>query len=83
MSKSNKDIDQLKFEQAIKELETIINELEKSDSSISLEESLELYKEGVILAGHCKKILDNTEQEINILKKTQENKFEESSFKEE
>lgn len=55
------------FEDNIKELETIVGQLEKND--ISLDESLKLFERGVKLSAQCNKLLDEAEQKVNVLVK--------------
>ncbi len=50
------------FEEAIKELETIVSQLE--DESITLEQSVKLYEEGVKLSRFCSEILNDAELRI-------------------
>ncbi len=50
------------FEKNLSELEKIIKALEKGE--LDLDESLNLYKRGVILAKECKSALDNAKLEI-------------------
>lgn len=45
------DVKSLSFEQAIKELETIVQKLERGDAP--LEESIEIYQRGAALKAHC------------------------------
>lgn len=52
----------LSYEEAIKQLEEIVQLLEKGD--ISLEKSLELFQKGVSLSAYCTKKLDETEKKI-------------------
>ena len=56
-----------KFEDAVKKLESIVTRLE--DGDIPLEESLELFEEGVKLSGFCAKKLDEAEKKVEILMK--------------
>ncbi|MBP7176871.1 MAG: exodeoxyribonuclease VII small subunit [Thermoclostridium sp.] len=53
---------ELKYEDAVKQLEEIIALLEKGD--ISLEKSLELFQKGVSLSAFCTGKLDETEKQI-------------------
>ena len=53
-TKNDNGISELKFEEAMEELETIIDRLEGGEPTLTLEESLELYKRGVLLSQHCK-----------------------------
>lgn len=50
------------FEKNLSELERIIKTLEKGE--LDLDESLDLYKKGVVLARNCKTALDNAKLEI-------------------
>ena len=65
------------------ELESIIDKLEGGEPSLTLEESLELYKRGVLLSQHCKQTLQRAQQEINILTKSLDGNLAEIPFKEE
>ena len=55
----------VKFEDVMVRLETIVSELENGD--LSLDESLKIFEEGVRLSKSCLKLLDDTEQKIEIL----------------
>ena len=54
-----------KFEDALRELETIVERME--DGEPSLEESLKLFERGTDLARRCQKALDEAEQRIQTL----------------
>jgi exodeoxyribonuclease VII small subunit len=56
------DIAALPFESALKELEEIVNRLEKG--SVELEESISIYARGEALKKHCEGLLKNAEQRI-------------------
>ena len=53
------------FEDALRELETIVERME--DGEPSLEESLKLFERGTDLARRCQKALDEAEQRIRTL----------------
>ena len=53
---------ELKFEEAMKRLAEINSKLESDD--ISLDESIELFKEGVELSKQCQTRLEEAKQEI-------------------
>jgi exodeoxyribonuclease VII small subunit len=53
------------FEQSLKKLETIVDQLEKGD--LALEDSLKLFEEGVGLSAACKQELDAAEGKVQIL----------------
>jgi exodeoxyribonuclease VII small subunit len=56
----------LTYEQAIEELESISDRIEKGE--VGLEESLAEYRRGMALAKRCTEILSVAEQEIKSLK---------------
>ncbi|CEQ24163.1 exodeoxyribonuclease VII small subunit [[Clostridium] sordellii] len=53
----------LSYEEAYKELEDILIKLESGTTS--LDESLNLYEEGIKFYRHCNKLLDNANLTIN------------------
>ncbi|MBN2467579.1 MAG: exodeoxyribonuclease VII small subunit [Deltaproteobacteria bacterium] len=55
------------FEEAMKRLEEIVTRLEGEE--ISLEESLDLFEEGVKLSRFCRTKLDEAEKRVNFLLK--------------
>lgn len=55
----------MKLEEAFGQLNTILDELEKSD--VSLEDSFRLYQEGVKLLKACNDSIDKVEKELIIL----------------
>jgi exodeoxyribonuclease VII small subunit len=58
----NQDIANLAFEQAMAELETIVDRLEKG--SVPLEDSILIYERGEALKKHCDGLLKAAEQRI-------------------
>ncbi|MBR6765816.1 MAG: exodeoxyribonuclease VII small subunit [Clostridia bacterium] len=62
-----KNIDEMSLEEAIKNLENTVSKLENSD--LSLEKSIAYFEQGVKLAAHSRKILDEYTQKITVLKK--------------
>ncbi len=52
------------FENSVKKLEEIVSKLESNE--ITLEESIEIYKEGVTLLGSCKKQLETAEMLVTV-----------------
>ncbi len=61
------------FENSFKRLEEISNLLESGD--VSLEDSIKLYEEGIILAKNCYSLLKEAEIKITELKKQLETDF--------
>ncbi len=58
----NEDIN---FEDAMKRLEEIANELEKGD--LTLDESVKKFEDGISLSKKCNEFLDNAEKKITML----------------
>jgi len=56
------DIGKLSFEQAIKELTSIVSRIEQGQ--IPLQDSLEQYERGMTLIKHCRGILQEAEKRI-------------------
>ena len=56
------EIKELKFEDGLKKLEELVNQLD--DGSLSLEESISYYEIGVKLKSHCEKLLKTAELKI-------------------
>ena len=58
-------ISNLGYEDAMKQLESIVDQLESG--AISLEESLKAFERGRTLSNHCRAILDNATKRIQTL----------------
>ena len=56
---------ELKFEEMMKKLEEIVDELESGN--MPLEDSLKKYEEGVKLIQACRKRLDETKRKVEVL----------------
>ncbi|MBD3617112.1 MAG: exodeoxyribonuclease VII small subunit [Gracilimonas sp.] len=54
--------ERLSFEEALKKLESIVEQLE--DEDITLEDSVKLYEEGVKMSKFCTEILEQAELRI-------------------
>jgi exodeoxyribonuclease VII small subunit len=72
---------ELSFEQALKRLEKIAEELEGED--VSLELSLKHYEEGMKLISVCNKRLQEAKKKVDVLVKKEGKKFQLNSFDEE
>ncbi|MEK7385517.1 MAG: exodeoxyribonuclease VII small subunit [candidate division NC10 bacterium] len=57
----------LKFEDSLARLEQIVSQLEAGN--LPLEESLKVFEEGIALARHCARYLEEAEKRIEILSK--------------
>jgi len=67
---------ELTFEMAMKRLEEIVNALE--NGTVSLDDSLKLFEEGIKLSKFCETELKNIEQKAaKILEDSQEKEFKE------
>lgn len=66
------------FEQSLKQLEGIVEELETGD--LPLEKALKKFEEGIQLSKLCTQMLDETEQKISILLKDQDGEPVEKPF---
>ncbi len=63
--KLRKEIEGLKFEEALERLEGIVEKLESEE--VDLEGSLNLYDEAKILGEHCTKLLDEAEERVKVV----------------
>jgi len=66
------------FEESLKKLESIVDQLEKGD--LTLEDSLKLFEEGVGLSSACKKELDEAEGKVQILIKQRDGSLKAEPF---
>ncbi len=65
MESTNKDIENLSYEQAFNELEEIVYGLETNQKT--LEEAIGLYERGQALAKYCASLLDRAELRVRQL----------------
>jgi exodeoxyribonuclease VII small subunit len=66
------------FEESLKKLETIVDQLEKGD--LPLEESLKVFEEGVELSAVCKQELDAAEGKVQLLIKQRDGSLKTEAF---
>jgi exodeoxyribonuclease VII small subunit len=66
------------FEQAMKQLEKIVRDLESGD--MPLEKAIQTFEEGIQLSKFCSQKLDETEKRITILMQNSEGKVSETPF---
>ncbi|MEA2104043.1 MAG: exodeoxyribonuclease VII small subunit [Candidatus Cloacimonadota bacterium] len=59
----------IKFEDSIKRLQEIVEKLE--EGNIDMDESIQLYEEGIGLANSCSKKLEKIENKISLLQESQ------------
>jgi len=67
---TSSDLTDLTFEQALQQLQKLVDELESGDGS--LEESLARYEQGMKLAAYCNELLDKAELRVQELLPTGE-----------
>ncbi|MGA9717370.1 MAG: exodeoxyribonuclease VII small subunit [Acidobacteriaceae bacterium] len=67
-----------KFEDSLKQLETIVNQLEKGD--LPLEDSIKLFEEGIRLSTACKEELDAAEGKVQVLLKQRDGSLKPEPF---
>ena len=68
---------ELSFEENLKKLEDIVDQLESGE--IDLEKSVELYEKGMILKQNCEKKLKKVEMQIKKIK-SENNEFKKEEF---
>jgi len=66
------------FEDSLKKLESIVEQLEKGD--LALEDSLKLFEQGVGLSAACKKELDAAEGKVQMLVKQRDGSMKAEPF---
>jgi len=69
------------FEQSMKKLEQIVQELESGD--LPLEEAMHKFEEGIYLSKLCSEKLDETEKKITLLLQDQKGNVSEKPFESE
>lgn len=69
---------EIKFENALKRLEEIVEKLE--EGNLDLDQSLGLFEEGIKLSKICNKKLKDAEKKIEILTKDQEGEIKAKPF---
>jgi len=67
-----------RFEEAMKRLEAIVENLERGD--LSLEESLKIFEEGMGLVNFCSKKLEEAEQKVTLLVKEGSGQYVQQPF---
>jgi exodeoxyribonuclease VII small subunit len=66
------------FEQSMKQLERIVQELEEGD--LPLEKAIKKFEDGIKLSKLCSEKLDETEKKISVLLKNSEGQLTEKPF---
>jgi exodeoxyribonuclease VII small subunit len=68
------------FEESLKQLEKIVDQLERGD--LPLEESIRLFEDGVKLSSACKQELDTAEAKVQMLMKERDGSMRAEPFPE-
>lgn len=68
----------MKFEEAMKELESIVEKMESG--MLSIDESLQMFSRGIELSKECKKQLEEAKGKISILEKQMDGSLEANDF---
>jgi exodeoxyribonuclease VII small subunit len=71
---AKKNLEKKRFEEALEELEKVVERLESGQ--LSLEESLAAFEEGVRLVKYCNQKLTEVEKKIELLVKDKEGKLQ-------
>lgn len=66
------------FEENVKQLETIVAQLERGD--LPLEDSIRLFEEGMRLSGACKEQLEAAEGKVQILMRQRDGSLQPEPF---
>jgi len=69
------------FEDAMRRLEEIVEELEGGD--LSLDQTLKRFQDGIKLSRFCEKKLDETEKQVSLLLREEDGTISETPFEEE
>lgn len=65
---------EIKFEEALKKLEKIVEDLEQGN--LSLDEALKKYQDGIELSRQCSQRLESAKKKIDLLVKNKKGEFE-------
>ena len=66
------------FEEAMKELEDIVDKLEGGD--VSLDEAVGLFESGMKLSKSCQKMLENAEKKVSVLMSDENGELKKEPF---
>jgi exodeoxyribonuclease VII small subunit len=75
---AQKDPQELKFEEAIADLEQVVEQLESGD--LSLEDSLAAFEKGVGLVRYCNQKLSEVEKKVELLVKDKQGQLQLQAF---
>ena len=64
----NKEVDEMSFEESLRELEKLVDMLE--NGGLDLDKSLEIYENAVKLRDRCRTMLENSEKRVQKIMET-------------
>lgn len=64
------ETEEMTFEESLKTLEQLVNELE--NGNLDLDKALEMYERAILLRARCKKILDECDRKVQVMIETSE-----------
>ena len=80
MKAAEKDSKEVTFEKAMERLEASVEKLD--EGSLTLEEALAAFEEGVRWSKECHRFLEKAEERIEIILKKEDGSYASASFKE-
>ena len=80
MKAAEKDSKEVTFEKAMERLETSVEKLD--EGSLTLEEALAAFEEGVRWSKECHRFLEKAEERIEIILKKEDGRYESVPFEE-
>jgi exodeoxyribonuclease VII small subunit len=69
-AEADTSVETLSFEKAMRELETIVDKLERGE--VSLEESIAIYERGEALKKRCENLLQSAEMKIETIRRSRD-----------
>lgn len=78
MNDKKKKVKEISFEDSLKKLEEIVEELEKGE--LNLDEALKLYEEGMQFSDKCIEKLNESKQKVEKITKEGNNKYHTEPF---
>lgn len=71
-------MENLSYEESIKELEQVVKSLEGNE--LTLDESIEKFEKGIKLSKHCSELLEGAEKKITLLLEKEDGTVETQKF---
>jgi len=78
MNDKKKKVKEISFEDSLKKIEEIVEELEKGE--LSMDEALKLYEEGMEFSDKCMEKLNESKQKVEKITKAGNNKYHTEPF---